>query len=60
MVKFFGGTRAILAYMLIGAAIAACFVKGVSDVKFTALMTLATTVAAFYFANKATMDQTNK
>lgn len=57
MLQKLGGTRAILAYMLTGAAIAACFIPGVSDVKFTALITLATTVSAFYFANKATKDK---
>lgn len=57
MVRKLGGTRAILAYMLVGSAIAACFTPGVSDIKFTALTTLATTVAAFYFANKATKDK---
>jgi hypothetical protein len=57
MVEKLGGTRAILAYALVGAFIAACFVSGVSDVKFTALGTMATTGIVYYFANKSTLDQ---
>lgn len=57
MIKKLGGTRAILAYGLVGAFIAACFIPGVSDVKFTALGTMATTGVTFYFANKATKDK---
>jgi hypothetical protein len=57
MVEKLGGTRAILAYALVGAFIAGCFVTGMSDVKFTALGTLATTGVVFYFSNKATLDK---
>ena len=56
MIKKLGGTRAILAYGLTGAFIAACFVPVVSDSKFTALGSLATMALAFYFSNKATKD----
>jgi len=57
MVKKLGGTRAILAYALVGAFIAGCFVPGVTEVKFTALGTMATTAVVFYFTNKATKDK---
>lgn len=56
MLKQLGGTRAILAYLLVGAFIGACFVSSISDVKFTALGTMATTAVVFYFSNKATKD----
>jgi len=57
MIKKIGGTRAILAYALVGAFIAACFIPGVTDAKFTALGTMATTGVVFYFSNKATKDK---
>jgi len=57
MIKKLGGTRAILAYVLVGAFVAACFVPGVSETKFAALGTMATTGVTFYFANKATKDK---
>jgi len=59
MIKKLGGTRAILAYALTGAFIAGCF-SGMSDIKFTALMTMATTAIVFYFGNKATKDTPSK
>jgi hypothetical protein len=57
MINKLGGTRAILAYALVGAFIAGCFVPGVSETKFGALATMATTGVTFYFANKATKDK---
>ena len=57
MIRKLGGTRAILAYLLVAAFVAACFVPGVSEVKFTALGTMATTAVVFYFSNKATKDK---
>ena len=56
MVRKLGGTRAILAYMLVLAFIAACFAH-VSDTKFTALGSLATMALAWYYSNKATKDK---
>jgi hypothetical protein len=50
-------TRAILAYLLVSAFIAGCFVPSMSEVKFTALGTMATTAVVFYFSNKATLDK---
>jgi hypothetical protein len=60
MIKKLGGTRAILAYALVGAFIAGCFVPSVSGDKFTALGTMATTGVVFYFGNKATKDKTGE
>jgi len=57
MVKKLGGTRAILAYVLVSAFVAACFIPSVSVEKFTALGTMATTAVVFYFSNKATRDK---
>jgi len=57
MLKQLGGTRAILAYLLTGAVIGGCFYTGMSDIKFTALVTLATTALSFYFANRSTLDK---
>ena len=57
MVRKLGGTRAILAYMLVLAFIGACFVPGVGDTKFTALGSLATMALAWYYSNKATKDK---
>jgi len=57
MVKKLGGTRAILAYVLVGAFVAACFVPAVAGDKFAALGTMATTGVVFYFSNKATKDK---
>jgi len=57
MIRKLGGTRAILAYALVGAFIAGCFIPGVSEVKFGALATMTTTGVTFYFANKATKDK---
>jgi len=57
MIKKLGGTRAILAYALVGAFIGGCFYSGMSEAKLAALGTLATTVVAFYYSNKATMDK---
>jgi hypothetical protein len=57
MLKQLGGTRAVLAYLLVGAFIAGCFIPNVSDVKFGALATMTTTGVTFYFANKATKDK---
>ncbi len=56
MIEKAGGTRAILAYMLMAGFIAACFLN-ISDARFTALGTMATTGVVFYFSNKATLDQ---
>ena len=58
MIKKLGGTRAILAFTLTAAFIAACFIPGVSDAKFTALGSMATMADAWYFSNKATKDKT--
>ncbi len=60
MIKKLGGTRAILAYGLTGAFIAACFVSDVSEPKFTALGSLATMALAWYYSNKATKDKTGE
>jgi hypothetical protein len=57
MVKKLGGTRAILAYLLVGAFIAACFITSVSNDKFLALGTMTTTAVTFYLSNKATKDK---
>lgn len=57
MVKKLGGTRAILAYGFALAFIGGCFASGVSDIKFTALATMTTTVVMHYFSNKATKDK---
>jgi len=57
MITKLGGTRAILAYALVAAFIAACFVPNISTGKFTALGTMATTAVVFYFSNKATKDK---
>jgi hypothetical protein len=57
MVEKLGGTRAILAYVLTAAFVAACFVPGITEFKFTALGTLTTTGIVFYFSNKATLDK---
>jgi mannose/fructose/N-acetylgalactosamine-specific phosphotransferase system component IIC len=60
MLKNLGGTRAFIAYILIAGFIAACFTNNMSDVKFTAIGTMATTAVTFYFSNKATKDQQQK
>lgn len=57
VIKKLGGTRALLAYGLTGAFIAACFVPGVSDAKFTSLGGMATMALAWYFQQKAAKDK---
>jgi hypothetical protein len=57
MIRKIGGTRAILAFLLVLAFIGACFVPQVSGDKFLALGTMTTTAITFYFANKATKDK---
>jgi hypothetical protein len=57
MIESWGGTRAIMAYLLVLAFIASIFVPSVTEARFAALATMATTAVAFYYSNKATMDQ---